>query len=81
MHSVLDAFYKDCDRPAGFTPSHFVQEFLLSYKLLFAGPPGARRLWRDKERMKASDAAGGFCDPMLEKALRVKRKNPPGRSA
>ena len=44
-----------------------MQEFLLSYKLLFAASPGARKSWRRKERVKASEAAGGLCDAMLEK--------------
>lgn len=44
-----------------------MQEILLSYKLLFAASPGARKLWRHKERAKASEAAYGLCDPMLEK--------------
>ena len=44
-----------------------MQEILLSHKLLFAASPGARKLWRHKERVKASEAAFGLCDPMLEK--------------
>ena len=74
MRRVLDDFYEDGDRPAGFTSPHFVQEYLLSYKLLFAASRGARKSWRQEERMKASDAAGSFCDPILEELCGSKER-------
>ena len=46
---------------------NFVQEILLSYRLLFADDSRARKIWRQKERTKAKTAAGGECDPALEK--------------
>ncbi|KAM0801934.1 hypothetical protein BDR22DRAFT_887989 [Usnea florida] len=62
---ALEDCYEDWNKPAGFTTSQFVQEVLLSYKIFFASSRGARNIWRQKERMKAFQAAG-FKDPLLD---------------
>ncbi len=64
---ALEDFYEDWNRPTGFTTAQFLQEILLSYKLLFANSRGGQKIWQQRERAKASYAAGGFNDPILEK--------------
>lgn len=81
----MEDFYEDWNKPAGFTTSQFVQEILLSYKILFASNRRARNIWRQKERKKASQAAGGFNDPLLDDLCgfndTLTRENRPSYSA
>jgi hypothetical protein len=63
----LNDYYRGRNCPEAFTTGRFIQEILLSYKLIFADDSKARRIWQSQEKEKAAQAAGGVCDPALSR--------------
>ena len=70
--SAVDDFYDDWNKPKGFVTKTFLDEVLLSYRLLFGDDQRSRKLYAEKHRQKACNRRGGVDDPVLDELCNYK---------